>query len=59
MVGKKKGKKKKKNEEMWYVGGRKKKKGEKRGRIYNRNTQRRMRKMKKEGILGVVKKINK
>jgi hypothetical protein len=64
--GKKKGKKKeKRNEKMWYVGGggkkkKKKKKGRgERGRIYNGNRGRGRRKMGKEGILGVVKKINK
>jgi hypothetical protein len=43
-----------------YVGGGKKKKGRgERGRIYNRNKGRGRKKMRKEGILGVVKKINK
>ena len=56
---KKKGKKKEMRRcGMWVVGKKKKMRGEK-GRIYNRNTQRGRRKMEKDGILGVVKKINK
>jgi hypothetical protein len=63
VVGKKKGKKKER-EKMWYMGdgGKKGKKKEKKkgrgewGRIYNGNRGRGRRKMRKECILGVVKK---
>ena len=50
--------KEKRNEEVWYVcgGGKKKREGGE-GRIYNGNRGRGRRKMRKEGILRVVKKI--
>jgi hypothetical protein len=62
--GEKNGKKKeKRNAEVWYVGGGEKKKREggegERGRIYNGNRGRERKKMRKESILGVAKKINK
>ena len=55
MVEKKR--KEKRNEEVWYVcgGGKKKREGGEE-RIYNGNRGRGRRKMRKEGILGVVKK---